>query len=101
MIGSLIAIFFGGMFFVNALPHFVAGVQGRKFPTPFGKPSGIGESSALVNVIWGAFNFGVAYLLLCEVGAFDLRSPMQFMIAAAGGLAIAVFSAQHFGQVSG
>jgi hypothetical protein len=39
MIGIYLALFFGGAFFVNAMPHFVSAVQGRKFPTPFAKPS--------------------------------------------------------------
>lgn len=31
---------FGGAFFVNALPHFVSGVMGRPFQTPFASPPG-------------------------------------------------------------
>ena len=30
-----VAYFFGGAFLVNAIPHFVIGVSGRSFPTPF------------------------------------------------------------------
>jgi hypothetical protein len=30
-----ISYFFGDAFLVNAVPHFVQGVSGRSFPTPF------------------------------------------------------------------
>ena len=36
----IVAYFFGGAFFVNAIPHFTNGVSGRKFPTPFASPPG-------------------------------------------------------------
>lgn len=48
--------FFAGLFLANAIPHFVQGISGNKFPTPFAKPPGKGLSSAPVNVIWGLFN---------------------------------------------
>lgn len=41
----------------NGVPHFVQGICGNKFPTPLATPRGVGESPALVNVIWGWFNF--------------------------------------------
>ena len=48
-----VAYFFGGAFLVNAVPHFVNGVSGRSFPTPFASPPGKGLSSPMVNVLWG------------------------------------------------
>src|ERR671936_355894 len=51
-----VARFFAGAFLANAVPHFVAGVQGRRFPSPFASPPGRGESSPVVNVVWGAAN---------------------------------------------
>jgi hypothetical protein len=42
--------FFGGAFLCNAIPHFVSGVTGRAFQSPFAHPPGKGLSSALVNV---------------------------------------------------
>ena len=41
---------FGGAFLTNAIPHFVSGVMGRAFQSPFAKPSGEGLSSSTVNV---------------------------------------------------
>jgi len=48
--------------------------MGRPFPSPFAKPPGEGLSSSTVNVLSGALNVAVAHVLLCQVGAFDLRN---------------------------
>jgi hypothetical protein len=53
-----------GALLANAIPHFVNGISGRQFPTPFASPPGVGLSSPMVNVVWGAANLAVAYLLL-------------------------------------
>jgi hypothetical protein len=58
-----IACFFAGAFFANVVPHFVAGIQGNKFPTPFAKPRGIGLSSPTVNTAWALFNLLIGALL--------------------------------------
>ena len=55
--------FFAGVFLTNAIPHFVQGVSGNKFPTPFSKPPGKGLSPATVNVIWGLFNAVIGTIL--------------------------------------
>jgi len=59
-----IAAFFSGAFLANAVPHFIYGVAGDKFPTPFSKPPGKGLSPAYINVLWASFNILVGYLLL-------------------------------------
>jgi hypothetical protein len=61
---SYIACFFAGMFLANAVPHFVHGISGDRFPTPFAKPPGKGLSSSTVNVVWALFNLVVGYVLL-------------------------------------
>ena len=43
--------FFGGAFLANAIPHFVNGVMGHPFQSPFASPPGQGLSSAMVNVL--------------------------------------------------
>jgi len=58
-----IAGFFSGMFFANLVPHFVHGMSGDRFPTPFAHPRGKGLSSPTVNVAWGLLNLVVGYLL--------------------------------------
>jgi hypothetical protein len=95
---QLLAHFFGGMFIVNGIPHFVSGVCGRKFPSPFASPPGKGLSSAMVNVLWGTLNGGVGYWLVWHIGWFDLRSGRAVVIAAAGGLVMAMMLARAFSQ---
>ena len=58
-----IACFFAGMFLANAVPHFVHGISGDGFPTPFAHPPGKGLSSPTVNVLWALFNLVVGYIL--------------------------------------
>ena len=58
-----VASFFSGVFLANFVPHFVQGISGDRFPTPFAKPRGKGLSSSTVNVIWALFNLIVGYLL--------------------------------------
>lgn len=94
-----LAYFFGGAFLVNTIPHFTMGVCGRPFPSPFSKPPGKGMSSPIVNVLWGALNFVIAYLLICRVGAFNLHQTISVIVIAAGGLLMAIQLASHFGTV--
>ena len=35
----LVSYFFGGMFLANAVPHFVSGMMGQPFQSPFAKAS--------------------------------------------------------------
>ena len=93
--------FFGGAFFSNAIPHFVSGVQGRPFQSPFAKPSGQGLSSSTVNVLWGVFNFAVAYSLICRVGEFSLRSTPHVAALGLGFLLLGLVSARLFGRFHG
>src|SRR5260221_3640565 len=56
--------FLGGAFVANFVPHFVHGISGEMFPTPFASPPGRGLSPAIVNVLWALANLAVGYLLL-------------------------------------
>ncbi len=58
---SYVACFFAGMFLANAVPHFVHGISGDAFPTPFAKPPGKGLSSAPVNMVWALVNVVVGW----------------------------------------
>lgn len=95
-----VSYFFGGLFLGNAIPHFVAGMMGRAFPTPFANPPGRGLSSALVNVGWGAFNIVAGYVLVLRVGTFDIRSTWDVVAFGAGLLLIAMVSARLFGPLN-
>src|ERR1700691_5498474 len=94
----LVSYFFGGVFAVNAIPHFVAGTMGRPFQSPFAKPPGQGLSSSIVNMLWGFLNLVVGYLLVFHVGRFDVRSMIHFASLAAGALVISLSLARHFGK---
>lgn len=58
-----IACFFAGAFLANVVPHFVHGVSGNRFPTPFANPPGKGLSSPTVNVVWSLLNLFIGYIL--------------------------------------
>ncbi len=96
-----LSYFFGGAFLANAVPHYVNGVSGHPFQSPFAHPPGEGLSSALVNVLWGFTNFVVAYLLLARVGTFDLRRWRHVIVTGAGALLMSVMLARAFGRFYG
>lgn len=96
-----LSYFFGSAFLTNAIPHFVSGVMGRPFQSPFAKPPGKGLSSSTVNVLWGFANLVFAYILIVCVGNFDLRAADNVIAAGAGVLLIGVFSARAFGRFHG
>ena len=98
---SLLSYLFGGAFLANAIPHFVSGVMGRPFQSPFAKPPGEGLSSATVNVLWGAFNILVGYALVARVGDFDPRDTADAAAFGLGALLIALPLARHFGRFNG
>ena len=58
--------FVAGLFLANGVPHFVQGISGHWFQTPFASPPGVGESSPVVNVLWGFLNLVVGFALLFE-----------------------------------
>ena len=96
-----LARFFAGVFLANAIPHFVSGVQGRGFPSPFASPPGKGESSSAINVIWGTANAVVGYLLLFRVGVFSAHSLHQILVVGIGGFLIALMLSRRFGEIYG
>jgi hypothetical protein len=97
----LVAYFLGGAFLSNMVPHFVSGVMGRSFQSPFAKPSGEGLSSSTVNVLWGFCNGVAAYVLICRVGEFNLKSTADAAACGLGILLLAFFSGRHFGKFHG
>jgi hypothetical protein len=97
----LISYFFGGIFLANAVPHFVSGISGRRFQSPFAKPPGQGLSSASVNINWAVFNIVLGYILIERVGNFDIKSTIDFAALIFGVLLIGLFGAKHFGQFYG
>ena len=94
------SLFLAGAFLTNAIPHFVSGVTGRPFQTPFAKPPGKGLSSSTVNVLWGFFNLAVGYLNF-RIGGFDLHSTTHAILFGAGVLLMALVAARLFGPLHG
>jgi hypothetical protein len=95
------ACFFGGAFLANFVPHFVAGVSGRSFPSPFATPPFRGLSPPAVNVLWGLFNLAVAYALLVLFGSFELRRVADVAISAGGFGLASVGLARKLGRLQG
>ena len=90
-----VACFFAGMFLANVVPHYVHGVSGDRFPTPFAKPPGKGLSSPMVNVVWALFNLVVGYMLF-RVGRVSSGGDMEVAIFFAGIAAISIMLSVNF-----
>jgi hypothetical protein len=98
---TYVAYFFGGVFLVNAVPHFTNGVSGRRFPTPFAIPLGKGKSSPTVNVLWGTFNLVIGCLLVGRVGEFHMNRTSATLAVGVGGLLMAIMLAGLFERIDG
>lgn len=98
---NYVSYFFGGAFITNAIPHFVRGLMGQPFQSPFAKPPGQGLSTSTINVLWGFFNLIIGYFLICRVGMFDLRANDQVIALGLGVLLMSVLMARIFGRFHG
>ncbi len=96
-----LAYFFGGAFLANFVPHFINGISGNPFQSPFSTPMGEGLSSSTVNVLWGMLNLLVGYLLIGRVGMFDHKRTMHLLLFALGFGLMAVMLARAFGKFHG
>ena len=94
---TYIAYFFAGVFLTNGIPHFVQGISGKKFSSPFAEPPA-GESSAVLNVIWGMVNFAVGYALIFGVGKFRFGLSIDILMVGLGAFVTAVGLAWQFGR---
>jgi len=87
--------FLAGAVLANFVPHFVHGISGNKFPTPFSKPHGIGLSSSTLNVVWALFNLIIGYLLFrfSRISKDDNLSIIMFLT---GISILSIFSSKRF-----
>jgi uncharacterized membrane protein len=92
-----IACFFAGMFLANVVPHYVKGVCGDRFPTPFANPPGKGLSSPTVNVLWALFNLAVGYILF-RVGRISSGDESALLTFFAGIIAISTMLSVNFAK---
>jgi hypothetical protein len=96
---AYLAYFVAGMFLANGVPHFVNGISGRKFQSPFASPLGRGESSPLVNAIWGMVNFLIGFVLISGVGKVSCGFTLDCLMVGLGFVITAVYLAYRFGKV--
>ncbi|MCQ1995240.1 hypothetical protein [Arthrobacter sp. zg-Y1171] len=89
-----VARFLAGVLLANAVPHGVSAVQGRRFPTPFANPPGVGLSGPVANAVWSALNAagGVALLGRAPSG------PRERISLLTGAVAMTFFLAHYFGK---
>lgn len=92
-----VAAFFAGAILTNAVPHFIHGISGDRFPSPFSKPMGIALSSARTNMLWALFNLVAGYLLFSFSKA-DNTHPLSMLLVLAGIAVIGLSSSSHFTQ---
>ncbi|MFY0254565.1 hypothetical protein ACDQ55_11480 [Chitinophaga sp. 30R24] len=92
---QLLADFFAGIFLANAVPHFVHGISGNKFPTVFSKPRGVGLSSPTTNVLWALFNLMIGYVL-AKRGHVSSEEPATIVTLFIGIAAISLLLSKRF-----
>ncbi len=91
--------FVSGLFLANGVPHFVQGISGNWFQSPFASPPGVGESSPVVNVLWGFLNLAVGFALLYAFSPKGSDVILEWSLVGLGALLIALYLARHFGRV--
>src|SRR5271168_2839976 len=90
--------FISGLVLANGVPHFVQGISGHRFQTPFASPPGVGESSPVVNVLWGFLNLAAGFALLFAFAPKGSDVVAEWSLVALGALVMAVALARHFGR---
>ncbi len=92
-----LACFFAGTVLTNVVPHFVHGVSGDSFPTPFAKPPGKGLSSPTVNVVWALVNL-VAGFALFRAGRVSSGDSLALAFFFSGIAALSVMASVRFAK---
>lgn len=92
---NYVACFFAGAFLANVVPHFIHGVSGDAFPSPFANPPGKGLSSPMVNVLWALFNLVIGYLLF-RAGKVSNNRKWTLLIFFAGVLCMSLMLSSAF-----
>lgn len=94
---NYVACFFAGAFLANFVPHFVHGISGDRFPTPFAHPPGKGLSSPTLNVAWAFLNLLVGGVLY-TVGHVSSDAPVTIVLLFFGAVAISTILSIRFSQ---
>ena len=90
--------FFAGTFLANVVPHFVHGISGDRFPTPFAHPPGRGLSSATTNVVWALVNLIVGYVFF-RVGRVSSGGNLAWAVFFAGIAALSTWLSVLFAKI--
>ena len=90
-----LACFFAGAFLANMVHHFIHGISGDSFPSPFSTPPGKGLSSPTVNVLWGLGNLVVGYILY-KIGKVSHDKKLSLLIFFIGVVCISIMSSITF-----
>src|SRR6202521_6104189 len=94
---NYVACFFAGAFLANFVPHFVHGISGDRFPTPFARPPGRGLSSPTVNVAWAFLNLLVGGVLF-KVGRVSVGELATLALLLLGAVTISTILSVRFAQ---
>jgi len=100
----IILSFLAGALICNSVPHLASGLRGEAFPTPFGRPPGVGLCSPLMNVLWGWANLFIGLAILPHLVVLSPVTPIfntAWVAFALGFLLSGVLLAVHFGRVRG
>ena len=96
-----LSYFVGGGLLANMVPHYVSGISGREFQSPFARPPGRGLSSSTTNVLWGLVNLVAAYFLVLKVGEFDIRATDDAFALGLGMVFSSIVLARYLGKFHG
>ena len=95
---NYIICFFAGTFLANVVPHFVHGISGDRFPTPFARPPGKGLSSPTMNVVWALVNLIVGYALF-RVGKVSSGGNLALVVFFIGIAALSMWLSVLFAKI--
>ncbi len=94
---NIFASLLSGAFITNFIPHFIHGVSGRPFTTPFARPRGVGPSSPTLNVIWGVINL-LAGLVLAQIAHVGKENYIALFNFFAGFILMALFLSKRLAK---
>jgi len=94
---NYLACFFAGAFLANFVPHFVHGISGDRFPTPFAHPPGKGLSAPPINIAWAFLNLIIG-ILLYRAGQVSLVNWVTVVLLFAGAIAISTILSIRFAE---
>lgn len=90
--------FLAGVFLMNMVPHFINGVTGNHFPTPFADPPGKGLSPPMVNILWSTINIVIGFLFL-RLAKVSRSEKWLRILVFLGSVFMAFYLASYFGSL--